>query len=136
MNSRTNGKHTPGPWQTLAVRGRTIIGDGILICDMAGSDDSIERQKANAARIVACVNACENFTTQELQERGQLHVQLDQAQRWAADYLAERDAIRADNARLREALQAVVDYEAGALHGEFGETLYEKARAALALGAK
>lgn len=64
-------KHTPGPWKfhSKPINGnytietdRELRGDCWWVCDTGESAYILdEERKANAARIVACVNACEGI---------------------------------------------------------------------------
>lgn len=57
--------HTPGPWSN--DHGIEITAGHKSICGMRFPFDSEEHQ-ANARRIVACVNACEGFSTDFLEK--------------------------------------------------------------------
>jgi hypothetical protein len=66
-------KHTPEPWKLY--RNDQSVGDvvGHAVCDVwPRGDDHIasEEGKANARRIVACVNACRGLPTDELEAKG------------------------------------------------------------------
>lgn len=59
-------KHTPGPWKHAStyVRGNANIlsCEGAIVAQAVyGGDVSMNETAANAARIVACVNACEGI---------------------------------------------------------------------------
>lgn len=76
------GSHTPGPWKVgeSADNGLPCVDgidpkDGSLfeICEVWGEESNIsitEMSIANARRIVACVNACEGLSTDELERFG------------------------------------------------------------------
>ena len=61
-------KHTKGTWfrneyrQILGSSGQRVCVDGFAFCT-----HSTEESQANDRRIVACVNACEGFSIEELQ---------------------------------------------------------------------
>lgn len=69
----TEPKHTPEPWQAIGSRAdRAIISDGRSIARVWGAIQPDDRPPhdqadANAARIVACVNACAGIPTEELE---------------------------------------------------------------------
>jgi len=59
-------KHTPGPWK---VRGRFNVHSGSLhLLQAAGAGTINETDEANAARIVACVNACAGINPEAVPE--------------------------------------------------------------------
>jgi hypothetical protein len=66
--------HTPEPWE-LSENGLSIFGPppdewGITWLHLySGGGISDEEQRANARRIVACVNACKGISTEELERR-------------------------------------------------------------------
>lgn len=65
------GKHTQEPWKLY--RNDQSVGDanGFAVCDVwPRGDDGMasEEGKANARRIVACVNACEGIPTEDLEQ--------------------------------------------------------------------
>jgi hypothetical protein len=57
-------KHTPEPWKVNKMH---ISADKSHIGSCYGTGTSKEEDRANAARIVACVNACNGLTNEELQ---------------------------------------------------------------------
>ncbi|MEX6780488.1 hypothetical protein [Pseudomonas aeruginosa] len=58
-------KHTKGEWYTQ--NGIAIMGDeGIHVTDVKGLSRTDSENEVNAARIVACVNACDGYTTEQL----------------------------------------------------------------------
>ncbi|WP_273763560.1 hypothetical protein [Aeromonas hydrophila] len=66
-------KFTQGPWKLF--RNDQSVGDarGYAVCDVwPRGDDGMasEEGKANARRIVACVNACRGLPTDELEQKG------------------------------------------------------------------
>lgn len=58
--------HSKGVWRTQY--GIAVIGDGIHLFDVRGLSRTDSENEANAARIVACVNACDGYTTEQLVE--------------------------------------------------------------------
>jgi len=56
--------HSKGVWRTQY--GIAVIGDGIHLFDVRGLSRTDSENEANAARIVACVNACDGYTTEQL----------------------------------------------------------------------
>ena len=67
------GNYTQGPWKLY--RNDQSVGDarGYAVCDVwpRGDDGMVsEEGKANARRIVACVNACRNLSNDELEQKG------------------------------------------------------------------
>lgn len=100
-------EHTPTPWIIGAngkIYGNEIRLDAQPVCN-PNTENTDGCDKANARRIVACVNACEGIPT-ELLEQG--------AGFWekSNSHDQERDAAFADllrvNARLLEALKEIV----------------------------
>lgn len=60
-------QHTPGPW-SVESDGLSITMAGQVVASSIGPDYAgNEEKKANARRIVACVNACEGISTEDLQ---------------------------------------------------------------------
>lgn len=58
-------KHTKREWYTQ--NGVAIMGDdGIHVTDVKGLYRTDSKNEANASRIVACVNACDGYTTEQL----------------------------------------------------------------------
>ena len=74
----TKAKHTPGPWTTdeddhdAPYQDIKInAGNRFTVCTVWIDDAPVREfnaeQQANARRIVACVNACEGFSIEELE---------------------------------------------------------------------
>jgi len=66
VNDMSEFKHTPGPWwiDQIDIADAHILGapDRFATCDIVGTiDTTFDSGVANAARIVACVNACEGI---------------------------------------------------------------------------
>lgn len=105
MNTRT--QHTAGPW---TVDHECISANGAHISMAIGPDNSTyAEQCANAARIAACINACEGISTESLDSYTRLL-------RNCGETIAERDEFEAEcirlneeNKRLREALRVVAN---------------------------
>lgn len=99
--------HTPGPWhisqygQVCAPGSDEAIRVWGGVSVPSGSHPAVDESKANAARIVACVNACEGLTESQLQLNADA-IRSNIAKR--AEDATERDALRAEVERLREAL--------------------------------
>jgi hypothetical protein len=53
--------HTPTPWAIDGEAFVSIVHEGDAIADLSDSPFDCEQDHANAARIVACVNACEGI---------------------------------------------------------------------------
>ena len=59
-------KHTPTPWQLHRDYKKAVVDqNGIIICNTS-NNNAEHFQFADAARIVACVNACEGITNEQL----------------------------------------------------------------------
>ena len=86
----TTPKHTPEPWDAISdsVMGTLVRSEGLILAKMR-TIQGIDHE-ANAARIVACVNACKGFTEEELETLGH--------------YKAFHDTIIAENEQLRKEL--------------------------------
>ncbi|MGX5834764.1 hypothetical protein ACWIJ6_11595 [Aeromonas piscicola] len=74
------GKHTQEPWKLY--RNDQSVGDarGYAVCDVwPRGDDGMasEEGKANARRIVACVNACEGIDTDLLEKATSMRLDLN-----------------------------------------------------------
>lgn len=120
MNATKQAQHTPGPWSSpsAGIYGGPIVDQyatgpliattgtrAILSSMRKHGRDTLYETEANARRIVACVNACEGISTDDL------HNGQSRAGEQLTGYgqaCAERDALRAEVARLREALQKVL----------------------------
>lgn len=124
----TEQKHTPEPWKVSKKANRFICtetGEVIAMCDGL---QAIELDKANARRIVACINAMAGIDDDNvLFRRGSIgtvrkHIVTKQVQ--IEKLTAQRDQLRA-------ALKAIADPYQVPSHGDPSE-LREYARAALA----
>ncbi len=94
--------------------GIALMGDeGIHICDVKGLSRTASENEANAARIVACVNACDGYTTEQLVELKGGNVKREVTH--YADKLCEAEGrylkaeLHRDN--LLTALKALVEHE-------------------------
>src|SRR5437899_2255400 len=129
--------HTPAPWKVgKLTRGNwdqwditaEIAGMRVALAATPGGNGN---DSSNARRIVACVNACEGITDDALEtymERGGI------AKAWARDRdnygLAERDALKARERDLVEALEQFLDADVtGHLAPEGREAALHQARA-------
>lgn len=95
--------HTPGPWVRRSIPGHLfeIVGaDGNAVLKIRGG---MMPMLEDAARIVACVNAFEGISTDMV-----LCHDLQKAGAKKAELTAERDALRAEVERLREALRGSI----------------------------
>lgn len=61
---------TPGPWKYKTPL-LIVSPDGTCVARTCATLGKYEAEEANARRIVACVNACQNFTTKDLEEVGE-----------------------------------------------------------------
>ena len=105
MSRADKQAHTPGPWEIGGVTDLRDTAQGRLIASISKAREGF---KDNALRIVACVNACEGVPTDGVdacKELGGLHFVLDALDKVTRD----RKALQADNARLREALQGMLN---------------------------
>ena len=129
-----NAKHTPGPWSVTHGEIFSNANDALIAKVMSGADSAPLLSKAigsaeadrNASRIVACVNACEGMSTDDLMAG-------------RAVLMDSYDALRAENERLREALQNALNVLAGIATGDLKTVRKDspaiaQARAALAGG--
>lgn len=92
-------KHTPGPWQVgLSKHGHCAIAPGLSPMPAVFT----ARNEANAARIVACVNACEGINPEAVPEILDVMRRIaesngsgegcgDLFQRWVIDALAKAE---------------------------------------------
>lgn len=90
-------KHTPEPWMAdLEDYASVIDSDGICVCEMPPYTRSPNREKAraNAERIVACVNACKGINPEAVPD-------LLDALKEALYTLDEGNAERPEDSRYR-----------------------------------
>ena len=99
-------KHTAGPWSVCGNEIFSVANDAKVATVWSGEDSQGMLNKAisasqadrNAARIVACVNACEGISTEALEAcHGKPPARF-----------AGIEALRAENERLRNALRFVL----------------------------
>lgn len=104
---KTKAKHHPEPW-TVTDKGHIVASDSELVADCYAATP---RDKANAARIVACVNGCKGINPaavadmlaalEELRKQLQAHVRLDVKKHFSlmvADVAADKAIIKAKGA--------------------------------------
>lgn len=82
--------HTAGPW--AYEMGAVVMRGQVVITDAAPDGAPIEERRANSRRIVACVNACEGLTTEEVEG---IPVRLDLLARDYRAMKSERDELLA-----------------------------------------
>jgi hypothetical protein len=79
MTSET--KHTPGKWKHVAAivenspNRRMVAVDGWGGRNVADCGDDCPEAEANARRIIACVNACDGLTDEQVSQLGHLIAQ-------------------------------------------------------------
>ena len=133
--SASAGAHTPG-LLSIDRFGLIRCGDK-MVASTTGHQDNFtpdlhEINAANAARLVACWNACEGIPTDALSLIGAV------ASGNAANNMhveAERDSLRADVEALRAALEDITGLTASGIDDVSG-IAFNIARAALTRGAK
>lgn len=109
-------KHMPGPWTTSGAAIRDPSNFPLACCITPGQGYSVALR--NAARIVACVNACEGYDNDVLSRNPLREVWLDRS-RIANDcealrdktaaLCAERDTLKAQRDELAAALRDAVN---------------------------
>lgn len=126
-----NQEHTPTPWEARfdgtnyfifsRNRGSNHVADSFIafIARYATNEDGQECDKANARRIVACVNFCEGEPIQNLEDndlngllkRGEAKIKQMRTQ--ITEQQVELDRLRQQNAKLVEVLEnLIVEYQA------------------------
>lgn len=103
---------TKGVW--YRQNGIALMGDdGIHICDVKGLSRTDSENEANTARIVACINACDGYTTGQLQALAGGNVKREVTH--FADRLCEAEGryLKAErlNAKLLTALKDLLEHE-------------------------
>jgi hypothetical protein len=119
--------HTPEPWQS-----ELCLGNAYSICKKAANGDYIKRtmgelfNRADAHRLITCVNACAGMEDPEkeiaaLKERqNTLLSELDLAEH-------KLDKLRADYKALRDAMEHIYDYKTGeCMYDEIGRYSFPK----------
>lgn len=103
--------YSKGPWTTLY--GIALTADGIHVADVKGLSRTDDENEANARRIVVCVNACDGYTTEQLEALAGGNVKREVVD--FADKLsdAENRYLKAEAQRdtLLAALKDLVKYE-------------------------
>lgn len=132
-------QHTPTPWK-VSEKDWYVISNCGHICEMMGPF-GYEVNKANARRIVACVNACEGIETEALETMpsgkiARLKKERDEVIIDKMALMMERDNLKVKNARLLEALKWTVEnlQEASGLTdsegGDYTEVYHQVIKAA------
>lgn len=102
-NQGTPG-HTPEPWIfSETSKGADGIWDQQYLMMIARLEPSL-RAKANARRIVACVNACEGIPTEQLEKDFAMSYEAHKS-----EVKSETKAAQARVAELEKALQGIFD---------------------------
>lgn len=103
--------YSKGPWTTLC--GIALTADGEHVANVKGLSRTESENEANANRIVACVNACDGYTTEQLEALAGGNVKREVVR--FADKLsdAENRYLKAEAQRdtLLAALKDLVKYE-------------------------
>lgn len=111
--SKGAGEHTSGPVTVDEHRPSWIKSRAdenvIAVCEPDCNHKG--ESKSNAARLAACWNACEHYSTETLQASAEKMILGPATTAWGIAAIARMDELRAENERLREALQAIVDSE-------------------------
>ena len=61
-------KHTPGPWKASFTKLSEVQAENGALIARCNKLNSLTNLQANARRIVACVNACEGISTENLEQ--------------------------------------------------------------------
>jgi cell division protein ZapA (FtsZ GTPase activity inhibitor) len=117
MPEDTREKHTPAPWQVVDEKESatdtmedSYVGKLVRrrnpISIFLGDEESPETLRANARRIIACVNFCESVPTADLEDSLQHgHTLADEDEAIVAslnEVSKERNELRDENERLKE----------------------------------
>lgn len=124
MNAKQT--HTQGPWTVFGHHESDYV-------EILGEYEGIVARATHgdAERIVACVNACEGVDTDALTEEVRRVGGFAGVLSVLENVKTERDTLRAENERLREALQKVANLDAEPM---MASAVIQLARAALAGG--
>lgn len=124
--------HAKGQWYTIS-RTSLMGGDGVHVCDVRGLAGDDQADEANAQRIIACINACDGYTTEQLKALAGGNVKREVTH--VADKLceAENRYLKAERHRdsLLMALEALLKHEGTVEYtgiGEFPSEALEDAR--------
>lgn len=125
-------EHTKGPWIVSYSKFSEVIAENGAVIARCVKLTSLTNLEANARRIAACVNACEGVRTEHLEN----NLPIVELVGRHSEALREIEALKADQAELLEALEALVnDFGRDGYGGEFedGECrVIDMARAAIA----
>lgn len=103
--------------------GTSLMHDGAHVCDVRSRNGDPDQDDANAKRIVACLNACDGYTTEQLQSLAGGNVKREVTH--FADQLGEAEGryLRAEGIRdaLLAALEALLEHEGTVDHTGIGE---------------
>lgn len=100
QDSNSNTGYNGGKWQ-VALDGKSIWDDESIVCNMA---DWTSEYKANAARIVECVNGWDSLVA----ERDQLKEKLEVMKKAGAEWFDMLQASQSVNKELLEALKLTI----------------------------
>ena len=81
-------KHTPEPWRQHSEYKKAIIDQNGIVIGTTSQNNAEHLQYADAARIIACVNACATFDNDTLLDDGPRKLREDRDQ-----LLAQRDEL-------------------------------------------
>lgn len=111
LTEMEEAKHTPEPWWT---NGREIGDMPMMYTKISNSisGNSYEEAEANAHRIVACVNACEGITNEELNSGGGFWGRAVSRQKEAIERLTkERDELAKWKEEAMEIFNPIITFE-------------------------
>ena len=116
----SNQQHTPEPWgircHTCATPSEIGAGDDYTIEGADGTPIGFEPQRRNqrvgadARRIVACVNACAGFSTNELEDVAKHGGFIDQT-RYNAKTTKQRDELLAAFNKFMDSHEECIDFD-------------------------
>lgn len=143
-----NQEHTPTPWEArfdgtnYFIFSRNRGSNIAFIARYATNEDGQKCNKANARRIVACVNFCEGEPIQNLEDndlngllkRGEAKIKQMRAQ--ITEQQVELDRLRQQNAELLEALKGIIEIGKRDMSNPKYDGCFNAARAAIAASEK